>query len=74
MDESNQPTNKQTRKKGCLFVYTRESTDDFYNKVNNNSTAIIYFIWLRLILPDPTAIRVGLSHASQHSNMWHTAQ
>jgi len=44
MDESNQPTNKQTRKKGCLFVYTRESTDDFYNKVNNNSTAIIYFI------------------------------
>ena len=41
MDESN---NKQTRKKGCLFVYTRESTDDFYNKVNNNSTAIIYFI------------------------------
>jgi len=27
-----------------------------------------------LSLPDPTAIRVGLSHASQHSNMWHTAQ
>ena len=29
---------------------------------------------LRLILPDPTAIRVGLSHASRHSNVWHTAQ
>lgn len=29
---------------------------------------------LRLILPDPTAIRVGLSHASQRSNTWHTAQ
>ena len=30
--------------------------------------------WLRLILPDPTAIRVGLSHASQRRKAWHTAQ
>ena len=38
MDESN----KQTRKKGFVCLYENQPT--IYNKVNNNSTAIIYFI------------------------------